>query len=608
MARNTITQPLSNAMFAARTMVCSSRLVHSSELSTRYINLVVGHISGLSSLKEFMLSILSRVSSAYSIMRMGWIGLFTLCLFATANLNAEADTPDPIDVEALQTTFLDDEGFSEKLRRLLELERQALALIEDEPLKMGSLGSAILDTYPASQTGHLALSTYYGHVEALEAKQAHDTQLKAIQAAMEASGSGRHDNPFIPMTIYDAHAYARQHQLSPVGSIYQSSDDTALGFLLIARPDNAKLRQIFFDLSHLVEAEIKHANAKRQETLNPWNIIHRWAIEQDSAAQTAIGAYLSNSKQFDNALGWLKNASRTTNVLANTLLARIYWTQSTNAETEEEQLELQQLSEENYLHAVALGSTNAMYTLATIYLGGGFEGGDQHSALPLLEQAGNLGHAESLVFLGHLYASGLHIGEAEKDADRAHDYFHRAAALNHHDAMLSYGRFLVAERYRIEPDEGIFEALTDLARDKDTDAMLILGNLHARGIAPKASNRSAVRWYKKAVKAKPDNADVVNEVAWTLTVSDVEGLQQVKYAKKIMDKLMERSEDAGNRPEYLDTWAATYAANGDFEQAIATQKRALQAAEDADREDVLEILEKHLELFENNAVVIEAAP
>ena len=529
------------------------------------------------------------------------------CLVLTTGIwsSAQADTPS---LSELQAEFLEQAELRDNLARLMELEQQALALMEDEPLKLGSIGSAILDLYPASQTGHLAMRHYYEHLEASEPQQEHDARLQEIQLAMQQSGNGQPKTPFKIMTMYDAHAFARSQQLSSVGSIYQSSEDALFGFLLIARPENAKLRQIFFDVSHLLEGLGDAKDLHPDHPPNPWSVIRILAAGADSAAQTAIGAYLSNVKKYDDALGWLKVASRTGNILSNTLLARIYWTKSRGVEDPEEQLELQQLAEENYLHAVALGSTDAMYTLANLYLGGDIAAGSQESAIPLLEQAGNLGHAESLVFLAHLYNTGLHIGPDAKDPVKAHDYFQRGAALGLPTAVLSYGRYLVAEQSKIDTEEGIFDALNELAKADNTDAMIVLANLHARKIAPRANKRSASRWYKKAVRAAPDNADVVNEVAWTLTVSDLEEIRQPRYAKRIMDKLMRRSEEAQQRPEYLDTWAATLAATGDFEGAIELQQRAINVAQQLGRDDVLEILNEHLQKFQAKTAIIETAP
>ncbi|MDG2278009.1 MAG: hypothetical protein P8L31_08605, partial [Pseudomonadales bacterium] len=79
--------------------------------------------------------------------------IFTALVWATVGLLSFTTIPvahgellDPV-VERQQ--FLTSDNYSADLKRLLELEQQALALIEDEPLKLGSIGAAILEIYPA---------------------------------------------------------------------------------------------------------------------------------------------------------------------------------------------------------------------------------------------------------------------------------------------------------------------------------------------------------------------------------------------------------------------------------------------------------------------------
>ena len=100
----------------------------------------------------------------------------------------------------------------------------------------------------------------------------------------------------------------------------------------------------------------------------------------------------------------------------------------------------------------------------------------------------------------------------------------------------------------------------------------------------------------------------MNEVAWTLTVSDIDGLKRIRYASRIMSRMMNAREQARSRPEFLDTWAAVFAAKGDFTQAIELQKEAIANATKQDRADVLDILQQHLELFKAGASITEKAP
>ena len=495
------------------------------------------------------------------------------------------------------------------MQRLLELEQQALQLAEDEPLKLGSLGSAILDIYPGSQTGHFAMSQFYAYVESRDAQAVHDAQLSSLQRTMHNSGDGKKGAPFQVLTIYDAHTYAKTEGNSPVGSIYQSTKLTPFGFLLIARPKHGPLQQSYFDISHVLKdfAAKDSAPTSEQELAgNPWSFMRLLASRMDTAAQTAIGRYLASVQKYDDAVSWLQVASRSGNVLANSMLARIYWTQAQATEVESERDELRERSLENYLHAIALGSTDSMYTLANLYINDLFGEENRIAAIPLLRQAGDLDHAESLLYLGHLHNIGR---EVEQSVTLATTYFERAAALKDPQAILSYGRFLGGlEANDASAGNGqVHTLLTGLADNDNAEAMVVLGNLHARGVGTKASNSRALRWYKKAISEAPDDADIVNEVAWTLTVSDLQGLKRAKYAKRIMDRLM-TDEAMRLRPEYLDTWAAAHAASGDFTQAISLQQEAIVQAASQERDDVLDILKDHLEQFRAGATITEQAP
>ena len=75
-----------------------------------------------------------------------------------------------------------------------------------------------------------------------------------------------------------------------------------------------------------------------------------------------------------------------------------------------------------------------------------------------------------------------------------------------------------------------------------------------------------------------------------------------------MDELMNADKTARDRPEYLDTWATTYAANGDFETAVDMQQRAIEKALEQQRNDVIEVLRKHLSKFKAGDQIVEQVP
>jgi len=147
-----------------------------------------------------------------------------------------------------------------------------------------------------------------------------------------------------------------------------------------------------------------------------------------------------------------------------------------------------------------------------------------------------------------------------------------------------------------------------MAKQDEARAMVLLGNLYARGIQADQSARRALRWFKNAIKAAPQDPEIVNEIAWTLAVTDLEDLREERYALRIMTSMMSADSEARTRPEYLDTWAAALAANGNFDAAVEKQALALSAALANDRDDVIEVLEEHMDLFKSGRAVTEGVP
>ncbi|MEE9254514.1 MAG: hypothetical protein V3U43_06240, partial [Pseudomonadales bacterium] len=80
-----------------------------------------------------------------------------------------------------------------------------------------------------------------------------------------------------------------------------------------------------------------------------------------------------------------------------------------------------------------------------------------------------------------------------------------------------------------------------------------------------------------------------------------------RYALEIMDRMMDQDPRARENPAYIDTWAAAYAANGDFERAMELQQEALAEAEQA-KADYVPTLRDHLESFQKQETIEEAVP
>ncbi|MBM4205131.1 MAG: sel1 repeat family protein [Gammaproteobacteria bacterium] len=534
-------------------------------------------------------------------------------------------------VTDLQAAFTLREDLTTVFPQLQALERQALAIMADEPLKLGAIGTTILDLYQGSLAGHMALEAFYSHVGSTDAAIPHTAWIKRIRAQIE-SASGTLESPYRVTGQSEATAHLTVQALDPVGGIYQSEPHAPLTLALLGKQTNGAIKTSFYSLDPMFRAltarfppaegepepkTLKGDEAAAAQANQALAMIGILARESDSAAQTSVGAFLAARRRTEDALGWLGAAARNGNLVANMLIAGIYRDQIKDAPDDKTREEYTSQIVDNYTHAISLGSADAMYSLGVLYLNGQFGKENVASGLPLLEQAAALEHSDSLTHLGTLHALGEHFPE---DQAKAAEHFIRAAALGNPRATYAYARLLIAPENKLTLDGRVHDWLQTLADNEDAEAMVHLGNLHARGVGfaasgklatkPKAGrdNRRAARWYKAAVKLNPDDPNIVNEVAWTLAVSDIEGLPQPRYAKTIMDRLMTQNEDASTRPEYLDTWAAIHAANGEFKQAIVLQEKALNRAKELKREDVYDILEEHLQKFRAGEVIVERAP
>ena len=526
----------------------------------------------------------------------------------------------------LQQEFLFQPDLMTRYLRLSELEAQALALAADEPLRLGSVGSAILEIYPASYTGHFVLEKFYRDLESSEAQQLHAAWLRHIRETIIGDANGSTDAPYKVMSINDARTFLAMQGLRETGALYQSNAETALGLTMLARENaQAPLRTQQFDLTSILQpltADL--AGAQTVQPNNPWPLLRELASSRNSAAQASIGTFLAKQRRFEAALGWLEVAARPGNLFANSLLARIYWFRAGTAQKQEQQQsptdsddaqptaeEFKQMALENHLQAVALGSADSMYSLGRLYIEEFFGPGNNAEGITLLEQAGRLGKAEALLYLGHQFRTGQRL---EANPTAAKDYLEQAAALQNPTAIISYARYLTTAtgQENISAHERLMPWLLELADTDHAEAMVVLGNLSARGIAVPKSSRRALKWYKKAVRNAGSHhhgaAEIINEVSWTLATTPINSLRDSRYARTIMDKLMAADEAARDRPEYLDTWATTYAANGDFVTAIDKQQQAISKAEEQQRDDVLEILRMHLSKFKAGDRIVDQVP
>jgi serine/threonine-protein kinase len=117
--------------------------------------------------------------------------------------------------------------------------------------------------------------------------------------------------------------------------------------------------------------------------------------------------------------------------------------------------------------------------------------------------------------------------------------------------------------------------------------------MYVHGLGVEKGYAEALKWYRKA--ADQGNAQGENGVAWLMATCSDASLRNGRIAVEQAQKAVA----ATNRkdPNVLDTLAAAYAENGQFDQAVRTQKEAMVLITS---ETALKDYRSRLDLYEAN--------
>jgi len=119
--------------------------------------------------------------------------------------------------------------------------------------------------------------------------------------------------------------------------------------------------------------------------------------------------------------------------------------------------------------------------------------------------------------------------------------------------------------------------------------------LNNRGFAwvRKGDLKQALHDFSRAIEIKPVLLDAYNSKAWILATSSQPGYRNAKEAVVLAKKAVEIKDGIDS----LDTLAAAYAANGQFGEAISTQKRVIRMLVQQERIDRLAPYLDHLNTY-----------
>ena len=112
--------------------------------------------------------------------------------------------------------------------------------------------------------------------------------------------------------------------------------------------------------------------------------------------------------------------------------------------------------------------------------------------------------------------------------------------------------------------------------------------------------REAIAEYRAALQTNPDLLEALTDLSWILATSP---LREAAEAVRLAERATSLTE--GRDVRALETAAAAYAANGQFELAVMAQQRAIDLAEAAGNRSGLEVLRARLDLYRRGVAYSE---
>lgn len=523
-----------------------------------------------------------------------------------AELVQIAKSESTVDFSEISESFVSEKLDADLLIELSTFEDEARSL-NAQQLRLGPIAVAILDRCFVSSIGHSSLAMFYERVGE-DRSDVHKKWAAQIRRYMSYGREGTRENPYIAYTTVQAEEFLRHDGYSVIGSLYESTEESPLILKVSANKDGQRSIDRFFDMQSAYDAYVLKTNEyENQGNLDERNrVLYMLAFRGDSAAQVSLGSSLDNSGRSQEARRWLSAAARSDNGLGHLAAARAYVDRALHGAGNQGSRFLN-AAYDHYMSAINRGLEVGLYELGYLFVRGYYGDDVRSRGVEFLERAANLDDPDSLLALARMSYEGFVV---ERSFNRASEFFERAASHGDANVRVEYFRFLSDPDTGHSVNQHAFDWLQEAANEQNAEAMYELGNCYARGCLSKPNYRKANSWYRKAVQTDPNNSEVVNSVAWTLSVSNNRSVRKPRYALRVMERMMTNSETARQSPQFLDTWAAAYAATGNFRRAVEVQSEALalaNASEDIPEEH-LQAIREHLESFRNREKVTEAIP
>jgi len=214
------------------------------------------------------------------------------------------------------------------------------------------------------------------------------------------------------------------------------------------------------------------------------------------------------------------------------------------------------------------GDAQAQVKVGLAYASGNGVPVDDSDAVRWFHKAAEQGDATGEYSLGEMYAMGRGV---KKDYKQAAQWIQKAADQGEIRAVSNLGAMYL-NGLGVKKNEKKAFQLTQQAADKGLAAAQFgLGEMYASGRGVKQNLPKAVDWYTKA--ADQNDAPALNNLAWLLAIA---GDMTIRNTSKAVDLALRAVNATQEKvPEYLDTLATAYFANGHPDKALKAEQKAL---------------------------------
>lgn len=147
-----------------------------------------------------------------------------------------------------------------------------------------------------------------------------------------------------------------------------------------------------------------------------------------------------------------------------------------------------------FKQAEALGASEAMFALGTMYQTGKGAPEDRKQALDWFRKAAEHGNPYAQTLLGNAYRDGAGVGQ---DAARAFDFYQKAAVANNVEALRNLGDFYAGGVAVTQDYAAAMRCYLKAAAGGDGAAMNSIGILYAYGRGVEKDYAAALTWYRQ---------------------------------------------------------------------------------------------------------------